>query len=70
MKTKAFLFIIFVNFFTIIPILAQDEDSGKSKCKCDDCHQLDFWIGEWKVPWDNADGTSGEGKNIVNSRHG
>jgi len=67
MKTKAFLFLIFVNFLTIIPILAQDEDSGKSKCECDDCHQLDFWIGEWKVQWDNSDGTSGEGKNIVNS---
>jgi hypothetical protein len=48
-------------------MLAADDDDDKSKCACDDCHQLDFWIGEWKVQWENSDGTASEGKNIVNS---
>jgi len=67
MKIKAFLISIIVSLFTIIPILGQDNNDGKSKCDCDECHQFDFWIGEWKVQWDNSDGTPGEGQNIVNS---
>jgi len=67
MNLKAFLLSIIVSLFTIIPIFGQNYDNGETKCNCDECHQLDFWVGAWKVQWDNSDGTSSEGKNIVNS---
>lgn len=65
MKCKAILISIILSLFTITPILSQDE--GKSKCECDDCHQFDFWIGGWKVQWENSDSTTSEGKNVINS---
>ena len=64
MKRKAILISIILSLFTITPILSQDE--GNSKCECDDCHQFDFWIGRWKVQWENSDSTTSEGKNTVN----
>jgi hypothetical protein len=66
MKIKAILTSIIVSLLTIIPFFAADDGDEKSKCGCDDCHQLDFWIGEWKVQWDNPDGTSSEGTNTIN----
>ncbi len=42
-------------------------DERDVKCGCDECHQLDFWIGEWKVEWENSDGTKREGTNTINS---
>lgn len=67
MKLKTFLFSIIVSLITIIPIFGQNDESGETKCSCYECHQLDFWIGKWKVQWENSEGTSSEGKNIVNS---
>jgi hypothetical protein len=26
---------------------------------------FDFWIGEWELTWNNADGTEGAGKNVI-----
>jgi hypothetical protein len=67
MKIKTILITIFVTFFPIIPLIAAEDGDDKSKCKCDDCHQLDFWIGEWKVEWENPDGTASKGTNSINT---
>lgn len=60
--------IIFVISCLLTPSLsAQNENQDSSKCDCTECHQFDFWIGEWKVEWENPDGTISDGTNLVNS---
>ena len=67
MKIKAILISIILSLLFVIPTPGQDDNAINSKCDCGECDQFDFWIGKWKVQWDNSDGTSGEGKNTVNS---
>ena len=65
MKIKSILILTFITFLTLLPSLTADDKDPK--CGCDECHQLDFWIGEWKVEWENSDGTKSEGTNTINS---
>ncbi len=62
---KYFIPVIFILYLSI-PILAQDDDSQKP-CSSLESTQFDFWIGEWKVEWQNTDSTKAEGSNIVTS---
>jgi len=38
-------------------------------CQMAEYRQLDFWVGDWALSWDNGDGTMGAGTNII-SREG
>ncbi len=62
-----YLLIIVISFLSTPFLSAQNDNQDLSKCDCAECHQLDFWIGEWKVEWENQDSTISEGTNLVNS---
>lgn len=34
-------------------------------CQEPEYRQMDFWTGDWALSWDNGDGTTGTGTNIV-----
>ncbi|MGB5895337.1 MAG: DUF1579 family protein [Ignavibacteriaceae bacterium] len=66
MKTlNCFISVIFILYFAI-PILALD-DANQKPCSSPEANQFDFWIGEWKVEWQNTDSTKAEGTNVVTS---
>ena len=48
-------------------LVAQTNEQHLFKCNCTECHQFDFWIGKWKVEWNDKDGNKREGTNFVNS---
>jgi len=64
---KEFLFILILLFLFSQFLFSQENQNDNSKCDCTECHQFDFWIGQWKVVWENQDSTVSEGTNIVNS---
>jgi hypothetical protein len=66
MKIKYFLILV-ISFLLTQVLFAQNENQDSSNCDCTECHQLDFWIGEWNVEWENQDSTISEGTNLVNS---
>jgi hypothetical protein len=40
-------------------------------CSTEEYRQLDFWVGEWALEWDNPDGSKGAGtNNITKSAYG
>ena len=41
--------------------LAQDT----APCSDPSFRQLDFWVGDWDLSWDNADGSQGNGRNQI-----
>ena len=45
----------------------QTDEQNLPNCDCAECHQFDFWIGKWKVEWNDKDGNLFEGTNTVNS---
>jgi hypothetical protein len=55
--------LLFINHL----IFAQTNEENLSKCDCTECRQFDFWIGKWKVKWNDNDGNLFEGTNTVNS---
>lgn len=65
MKSR-YLLISIMIFLFIPSIFAQETNQTISKCDCTECHQFDFWIGKWKVAWENTDGSRSEGTNTVN----
>ena len=38
---------------------------NQSNCSEDEYRQLDFWLGEWDLSWDNGDGSIGTGTNSI-----
>jgi hypothetical protein len=66
MKIQFLVFSILL-FFILQLIFAQNNEQNLSKCDCAECHQLDFWLGEWKAEWLTKDSTISEGTNIVKS---
>jgi hypothetical protein len=64
-QIKYFISVIFILYFSIT-ILPQDDVSQKP-CSSPETHQFDFWIGKWKVEWQNPDSTIAEGRNNVKS---
>ncbi len=62
---KYFISVLFILYFSI-QFLPQDDVSQKP-CSSSEAHQFDFWIGEWKVEWQNTDSTKAEGTNVVTS---
>jgi len=64
---KAFLLIPILLLLIFQLLFPQENQNDKSKCECAECRQFDFWIGKWKVEWENQDSTISEGTNIVNS---
>ncbi|MEE2525791.1 hypothetical protein V0U79_05385 [Hyphobacterium sp. HN65] len=36
-----------------------------SPCSGEEFRQLDFWVGDWHAEWDNGDGTTGFGENLI-----
>lgn len=62
-----FIIISILIFLLAQSLFAQANEENLSKCDCTECHQFDFWIGKWKVEWENQDSTTSEGTNIVNS---
>jgi hypothetical protein len=62
---KYFISVIFILYFSIT-ILPQGDDSQKP-CSSPEANQFDFWIGEWKVEWQNTNSTKAQGTNVVNS---
>jgi len=50
--------------------LAQDTPqtppaTAQASCQQDEYRQMDFWVGDWDLTWANADGTEGQGTNII-----
>jgi hypothetical protein len=66
MKNQFITISILIILFAQLPF-AQTDEENLSKCECAECRQFDFWIGKWKVEWENQDSTISEGTNIVNS---
>jgi len=62
---KYFISVIFILYFSIT-ILPQD-DANQKPCSSPEASQFDFWIGKWKVNWQNSDSTIAEGTNNVKS---
>lgn len=38
---------------------------GAAPCAGPEFRQLDFWVGEWDLSWDNPDGSVGQGHNSI-----
>lgn len=34
----------------------------------DNAHAFDFWVGEWELSWEYADGSKGSGTNLIEKR--
>ena len=62
---KYFISVLFILYFSI-QILPQDDNDLKP-CSSPEAHQFDFWLGKWKVEWQNTDSTIVEGTNNVKS---
>lgn len=67
MRLNKLLYSLLSILFLSYTVIAQNEDELKSKCDCNECHQFDFWIGKWKVEWEDKDGTIVQGTNTINS---
>ncbi len=66
MNTELLLYT--VSFFILTHLsFAQNNKQNLSGCDCSECHQFDFWIGEWRAEWKDKDGNINEGSNIVKS---
>ncbi len=44
---------------------AQQAAPQPENCVEPEFRQLDFWVGDWSLEWDNANGTKGKGTNII-----
>lgn len=66
MKSRYLLLLLSISFLFIQPISAQNANQKTSKCDCIECHQFNFWIGKWKVEWENSDSSKSDGTNTVN----
>lgn len=43
--------------------------STKSYAQSGDiAHAFDFWVGEWELSWEYADGSKGSGTNLIEKR--
>jgi len=62
MKTKLSVFLLFVLLTSIANIFAQSD----SACDSPECHQFDFWIGNWKATWQDSTGSEYIGANSIN----
>ena len=54
------------------PALAQEEQSAPPPppgCEDPAFRQLDFWIGDWSLSWDKADGSKGRGTNSISREY-
>ena len=38
---------------------------NKSNCDCAECHEFDFWVGDWKATWQDSSGIISEGSNSI-----
>jgi Protein of unknown function (DUF1579) len=61
MKSVLFITILFLTQSIFTQALSQN----KSNCDCTECHQLDFWIGNWKAVWQDSSGNVFEGTNHI-----
>ncbi len=52
--------------FVILLVLGNIKAQSSSNCDSTECHQFDFWIGNWKAVWQDSSGNKFEGKNSVN----
>jgi hypothetical protein len=66
MRQLKYIISLIFNLYFSIAILPQDDGSQKP-CSSPEANQFDFWIGEWKVEWQNTDSTKAEGTNVVTS---
>lgn len=39
--------------------------TNQAPCSSPEASQFDFWVGEWELTWQNADGTEGKGINVI-----
>ncbi len=57
--------LLFTILFLIQSIFTQALSQNKSNCDCTECHQLDFWVGNWKATWQDSSGNIFEGRNSI-----
>jgi Protein of unknown function (DUF1579) len=55
------LLVLFISSIFLTNSLGQN----KSNCDSAECHQLDFWVGNWKATWQDSSGNVYEGTNHV-----
>ena len=44
---------------------ATQTSQTNTACKDAEYRQLDFWVWEWDLEWDQQDGSTGTGSNII-----
>lgn len=48
------------------PAVIQVESTAiQLSCQDKEFREMDFWVGDWDLEWDIADGTTGQGTNII-----
>lgn len=61
MKVKLSVMFLFILFSNLTYLLAQNE----SACDSPECHQFDFWIGNWKATWQDSSEITYTGSNTI-----
>jgi hypothetical protein len=51
----------------VVPLAVSAQPAASAPCSAPESKQFDFWLGEWKVRWDNTPGSepAGTGRNRV-----
>ena len=52
--------------FIILSASEQLNAQNNTNCDSPECHQFDFWVGNWKAVWQDTSGNNFEGKNSIN----
>ena len=47
------------------PAAAAQSETPPEPCHEAEFRQLDFWVGEWDLSWDQPDGSQGQGSNVI-----
>lgn len=62
MKIKYF----YIVMLLAIPVLGMTQDNSQTvPCSSPESSQFDFWVGEWDLSWQNSEGKTLTGKNII-----
>jgi hypothetical protein len=61
------IFIIVLLSTSICTSMFSQNKNNEKPCSSPEAAQFDFWVGKWKVEWQNNDSTKGAGTNTINS---
>lgn len=58
---------LMITFITVLVLMSVSFSQQKKDkpCSSKEAHQFDFWIGNWKAKWNNKEGKSFSGTNLV-----